>query len=209
VVVLPEPAVEIAEGKDLTGFLPRAPVLSAEDLEPARVGAILPVLREDGVTRVISLDPLVHPDLAELARVAAGPPAMALHVYALAGAAPRVSLDCGPGCAAALARRARPGAIAIDVDAPAAGILLVRDNHARGWTAAVDGAPAEVRAAGAHMAVAVPAGRHAVTLDYRPPRLRAALLMTACGLAAALAALAGGARGRGILTGVTTSGARP
>jgi hypothetical protein len=59
------------------------------------------------------------------------------------------------------------------------------------------------------MAVEVPAGRRLVTLDYRPPRLRAALLIMACGLAAAAAACAAGARGRGILSGVTTRGARP
>jgi hypothetical protein len=179
--------VAIAEGKDLTGFVLHPLVLEGEDLDPGRVGAILPRLREAAVARVVSLDPLDHPDLALLARVAAGPPGLAIHVYAVRDPWPRASLSCGAGCAVAAAVRSRPGEVAVEVEAPAPGSLLVRDNFAAGWTAAVDGQPAEVRAAGRYMTVDVSAGRHSVLFRYRPPRLDAALLLTACGAAAALA----------------------
>ena len=183
-------AVPIAEAKDLTGFVRHPPALEGEDLDPARVAAILPRLREAAVARILSLDPLDHPDLAPLARIPAGPPGLTLHAYALRDPWPRASLSCGAGCVAAAAIRSRPGEIAVDVEAPAAGPLLVRDNFAAGWTAAVDGQPAVVRAAGRYMAVDVPAGRHSVLFRYRPPRLGLALLLTACGAVAAGVALA-------------------
>jgi hypothetical protein len=176
--------VEIAEGKDLTGFVMRQTALEPADLDPERVDALLPRLRAAAVTRVVSLDPLPHAGLRELARVPAGPPGMDIHVYALGGALPRASFLCGDGCEARLRRRSRPGAIDVEVDAPAPGTLLLRDNYARGWRAAVDGRAVEVRRAGPHMEIGVDAGRHAVALEYRPPGLRAALVLTLLGVVA-------------------------
>jgi hypothetical protein len=62
-----------------------------------------------------------------------------------------------------------PNAFRFDVEAPAAGYLVVRDHDAPGWTARVDDvAVLHYRANGWFKAVRVPAGRHRVELDYRP-----------------------------------------
>jgi hypothetical protein len=108
--------VELAEGKDLTAFVPRVPELAPGDYEPARVGEILARLRSAAVTRVVSLDPLAHPDLRLIAEIPAGPPAVWLRVYALAGSWPRDYVACRVRAAAgpeeagalALAAGARP-----------------------------------------------------------------------------------------------------
>ena len=76
--------------------------------------------------------------------------------------------------------RSRPGFWDISVEAQGTTPLVVREAHAAGWTAAVDGAPAAIaRANGRHMAVAVPAGRSHVVLRYRPPGLGAGLIASA------------------------------
>jgi uncharacterized membrane protein YfhO len=72
------------------------------------------------------------------------------------------------------------GRAAFDVESNASAYLVVRDSHARGWRAAVDGVSAPVlRANGKHRAVAVPAGRHEVLLEYHPPGLRPGLALFA------------------------------
>ena len=86
--------IELAEGKDLTAFVPRAPELSARDYAPAQAGEILARLRSASVTRVISLDRLSHPDLHLVAEVPAGPPGILLRVYALADTWPRSFVAC-------------------------------------------------------------------------------------------------------------------
>lgn len=69
------------------------------------------------------------------------------------------------------------------VDAPCAGYLVFAQAKYGGWTARVDGRPAEIVPADyAFSAVAVGAGKHAVELRYRPQRLVA-------GAAGSLAAL--------------------
>lgn len=66
------------------------------------------------------------------------------------------------------------------VDAAAAGWLVVEDSLQRpGWSATVDGKPAQLVAAdNAGGAVRVPAGEHTVVLRYETPGLRAGLLLT-------------------------------
>jgi hypothetical protein len=126
-----------------------------------------------------------------MAQMAAGPPGMVLHVYAVRDPLPRVSVECGPGCAGAATSRARPGEITIDAELPAPGTLVVRDNNARGWAASADGRAAEVTPRGRYMTIGLEAGRHAVVLRYHPPRLRLAQAVTALGIAACALALAG------------------
>jgi hypothetical protein len=176
--------VEIAEGKDLTGFIPRAPVVTGEDLDPARIGAVLPRLREAAVSRVVSLDPLDHADLRVIAEVPAGPPGLTIHVYAVRDPWPRAFVACGAGCAGTVRRHASGGETVLGVQAPAAGLVVVRDNFARGWHATVDGGPTEIRRAGDYMAVPVGPGAREIVMRYRPPELRRALVLTLFGLAA-------------------------
>jgi hypothetical protein len=91
--------VETAEGPDRLSFVVNPPALQPADYAPDAVGGILPRLRAAGVSRLTSLDPLTHGDLALLARVPAGPAGLAVHVYALANAWPRAFLACQVGVA--------------------------------------------------------------------------------------------------------------
>mgnify|MGYP001382648048 CR=1 FL=1 len=73
------------------------------------------------------------------------------------------------------------------MDTDGAGYLVMRDSWGRGWSATVDGQEASViRANGRHRAVAVPAGRHIVVLRYRPPGLRAGMLVSLLALLSVL-----------------------
>ena len=73
----------------------------------------------------------------------------------------------------------QPGEERYEAESDGPGWLLVRSSHARGWRATVDGKPAALlRADGRHRAVAVPPGRHAVTLRYEPPGLLPGIAMT-------------------------------
>jgi hypothetical protein len=176
--------VETAHGKDLTSFVPRAPDLQPGELHPANVGGILGRLRAAAVSRVLSLDPLGHPDLHLRARVPAGPPQTWIHLYDLRAPFPRTSFAAGTVRASLL----DAGEQEYDVEAEHGGELVVRDSHARGWRAWVDGVPAPVRLAqGRYRSVAVPAGRHRVRFAYAPPGLGAGLAVMALSLAAAAA----------------------
>src|SRR5207247_4613936 len=73
--------VEAPEATDLTSFVPRPRELGPEDYDPQRAGALVPWLRNAAVTRVISLDPLDHPDLVQVAAVPLGPPRLQAPVY--------------------------------------------------------------------------------------------------------------------------------
>jgi hypothetical protein len=86
--------VEAPEATDLTSFVPRARELGPADYEPGAVGRLLPWLRNAAVSRVLSLDPLSHPDLELLATVPAGPPGLAIHAYRLAVPWPRAYVAC-------------------------------------------------------------------------------------------------------------------
>jgi hypothetical protein len=83
--------VEAAEANDLTGLAPRERELSPAAYEPGRVSQLLPWFRNAGVARVLSLDPLSHPELVPLTTVPVG--GTAIHVYGL-NTWPRASLAC-------------------------------------------------------------------------------------------------------------------
>ena len=86
--------VETAEGLDRTAFLPHSPALAIQDYDPRAVSEILPRLRNAAVSRVVSVDPLEHPDLRLLAEVAGGPPGIEIFVYELRDSWPRAYVGC-------------------------------------------------------------------------------------------------------------------
>jgi len=62
-----------------------------------------------------------------------------------------------------------PASVTVSVTAPAPGVLVLADTYASGWTARLDDTPVPIaRADGRFRAVAVPAGSHTVTFQYRP-----------------------------------------
>lgn len=75
--------------------------------------------------------------------------------------------------------------LSIEVDAPAAALLVIADAYDPGWRATIDGLDAAVvRADLALRAVPVPAGVHQVVLSYRPRPLLYGAALTALGLLA-------------------------
>jgi hypothetical protein len=108
----------------------------------------------------------------------------ALWAYAVPDPWPRVTLAvCVPqGTGLRCAPQVQPGVtivrdeaehLALQVEAEAAGYVLVLDTYYPGWKAAVDGEPAVIRRAnGVFRAVEVEAGTHEVTLEYHPASLR-------------------------------------
>lgn len=83
------------------------------------------------------------------------------------------------------------------VAAPAAGTLVAHVTGVAGWRARADGRPVAVRAAGAELTVAVPAGTRTLTLSYWPQRLSAGILLALVAAAGLVAtALAGAFRRR-------------
>ncbi|HTO75515.1 MAG TPA: hypothetical protein VMQ61_05515 [Thermoanaerobaculia bacterium] len=76
-----------------------------------------------------------------------------------------------------------PERIAADVSADRAGLLVLTDLAYPGWTARLDGAPAEILLAdGSFRAVAVPAGTHHVEFRYRPISVYAGAAISAAAL---------------------------
>ena len=74
---------------------------------------------------------------------------------------------------AAQLRRYAPGRIEVTAAAAGPSVVVVREGHAPGWSARVDGDAAPVlRANGRHLAVAVPGGTHVVRFEYRSRALR-------------------------------------
>jgi hypothetical protein len=181
-------AVASAYSQDLTMLVPPERVLSPATGGCSAFESIAERLRTAGVAHVLSLDDLVHPALALRAVVQpASVSPLAIRVYALRDPLPLRAVSAAPqGRVIATAERA--GAIRMEVEADGPGAVVVRDAYAAGWRAWVNGVPTAVsRADGHHREVAVPAGRSAVELRYRPPRLVAGLVITLT--SAAIAAL--------------------
>jgi Bacterial membrane protein YfhO len=82
------------EGTDLTSFVPRPRELGKEDYSPSAVGRLLPWMRNAGVSRVLSLDPLDHPDLRLVGEVPVVPSLATIHVYGLARSTPLAYVAC-------------------------------------------------------------------------------------------------------------------
>jgi hypothetical protein len=81
-----------------------------------------------------------------------------------------------------------PERVEIEVDAPAAGLLVLTDGWYPGWRATRDGEALDVlRANGLFRAVRVPAGASRVRFDYQPESVRWGFALSAASLAAAVA----------------------
>jgi hypothetical protein len=94
-----------------------------------------------------------------------------------------------------VSRRAYPDAADAVVDADAPGTVVFARTYFPAWRARVDGAPAPVLVAnGRDVAVAVPAGRHQVEIEWDRSPFRRGVVIQAAGLLVALAAAALGRR---------------
>lgn len=80
----------------------------------------------------------------------------------------------------------RPWRVLVDAETGAASMVVVHSPRAQGWQARVDGLPAPLADVNlGAMGIAVPAGRHEVSLTYSPPGLAPGAVLTAIGLACA------------------------
>jgi hypothetical protein len=178
------PAVRSALGRDLTMLAPQRQVLRPDEAACGRLDGILPRARAAGVTEVVSIDLLSHPELILGAQVQPREIApLAIRYYRVARALPRIAIMDAPGRVLRVAER--PGLIQVWAEASAAALLLVRDSHAPGWSAVRNGSPVPL-AANDHLAVPLLPGANDVTLSYAPPSL---LLGLWCAAAAAAASL--------------------
>jgi hypothetical protein len=186
--------VPTAMSPDLTMLVPEDRTLSPEEASCRNLDAVLPRLRAAGVDRVLSVAPLLHPDLAPepLLRPARLAPLL-VHPYRLSRAAATLQLrdaaQARPTGVARLVSR-RPDQIEVEVDAPVSAQLVLLEGWSRGWRAEIDGREAEVaRVSGSHLGVSLPPGRCRVALRFAPRPLPAGVAIS--GLAAlALAWLA-------------------
>jgi hypothetical protein len=157
-------------------------------------GAQGPVIAEDGLqTWAIAHRPWAS--FAPAARAAEGVRAAARalgeelaagrdSVVVEAPSAPPTS----PGVVLSVNRRAER----IEVEAESAGpaLLVVNDAWAPGWTASIDGSPAEVLPADAMVrAVRWPAGRHHLVMGYEPPDVALGMAISGAAVVAALVGL--------------------
>ena len=181
--------VPTALSDDLTSLVPLGAV-PGRNADCDQIGMLAGRLRAAGVAHVVSLDPLTDPSLRERAVVAPSritPATVYIYDVTPPGLDRLGLIDAsagGPvrGRAHFVSESSDALEIAVDAEAPA--LLVVRDGHAAGWRAWVDGVPAPVeRAEGHYRAVAVAAGSHRVRLSYEPPGLRPGLAVMAVSLA--------------------------
>jgi len=201
--------VESAGSQDRTRLVPLLTSLGWTGNDTGDVTRFLPLLRHAAVSRILSFDPIEHPELRLRSSVSVGLTGLTLHVYEVIRPWPRALIACrahrvstrleaaraphaagwdpdrdvafenavtthGTACSAGRVRTVSllPGEERYDAESDGAGWLVVRSTHARGWRATVDDEPAALlRADGRHRAIAVPPGRHVVTLRYEPPWL--------------------------------------
>jgi hypothetical protein len=88
-----------------------------------------------------------------------------------------------------------PGAARFRVHTPRSDRLLVRETYAPGWTALVDGRPADIEPGpGPFFEIQVSPGDHEIMLYYDPPEVRLGMGISACSLVAWILALTGSRR---------------
>jgi hypothetical protein len=93
-----------------------------------------------------------------------------------------------PGVVVSVERRAER--IAVEAESAEPALLVVNDAFAPGWTASIDGSPAEILAADVLVrAVRWPAGRHRLVMRYEPPEVALGVAVSGGAVAVALAIL--------------------
>jgi len=86
--------VELAGGPDLHSFIPNEPMIRPGAYRPEAIGGVTRELRNAAVARVVSLDPIEHPEFVSKAEVVTGLPGFAIHVYTLVDPWPRAYVAC-------------------------------------------------------------------------------------------------------------------
>jgi hypothetical protein len=82
-----------------------------------------------------------------------------------------------------LAFERRPEAVRIEASSAGDAFLVVNDAWWEGWSARIDGAPTPIFAVDALVrGVRWPAGRHVLTMEYRPPEVRAGIAVSVAGV---------------------------
>jgi hypothetical protein len=177
--------VPSALSPDQTMLVPESRVLRPDEAAPSAWPQIVERLRGASVSHVVSIEPIVHPDLEEVESRAPGRIApLRTHLYRLRGAAPRVELG-GPGELGAFEEGHDRMRFAVTLHGPAE--VALREACHPGFAAFVDGhrsAPGPERAG--RCGLAVPSGPHRVELRYHPPRLGPGLLLSLASAAACL-----------------------
>ncbi len=103
------------------------------------------------------------------------------------------NLDLTPSAARARIASDRPGALDVEVDAPADQLLVFSESYSSGWKAYVDEKPVTVeRVNGDFLGCVVPAGTHQVRFRFDPLSLRAGKCLSLAGLGACLTLLVAG-----------------
>ncbi|HMD48994.1 MAG TPA: YfhO family protein, partial [Bryobacteraceae bacterium] len=76
------------------------------------------------------------------------------------------------------------GSVTLDATLACAGMVVLSEAYAPGWTATIDGGPAEIREVdGPLRGVATPAGKHRIQMRYRPRSVIWGAILTLAGLA--------------------------
>jgi hypothetical protein len=132
--------------------------LTAHDRGVHEVPVVAPRVQWLGTVQVV-------PDqAAALATLTAAPPGTLAVLES--GAAARNEL--APVTGRVIAQT--PSTLTAEVDAPAAGVVVITEAFAPGWSAEVDGAPAEIVPANvAFRGIAVGPGRHVIAMRYQAP----------------------------------------
>jgi hypothetical protein len=144
-------------------------------------GEALPILRECGIDRVVSLAPLSIDGLREASRIPL-PEGPTLRVYAVdSGVAPLARFENGDGTLSW--SEESPDHITLAVNASSAGTIVVARNALPGWSAVSEGRPMAVSGGPQGLIqLSVPEGPRRIVLAYRPPGLTAGALLSALGL---------------------------
>ena len=166
--------LKTAMSPDSSSLAPPSRSLGLELTSCAQLGLVLPKLRAAGVTRLISVEPLVDPGLRLLETAA--PQAIspvAIHTYEVSGALPRFSQPV-----TVLSESAN--SLDFEVQTDTAGWLVIRDSYAEGWQATLNGHEQPVvKDADGHRQMKLAAGRNEVRMSYFPPGLTTGIAISA------------------------------